>query len=240
LVPHQQLRHRRRRLLCGPVSVLERARADLGNAREADGQQQQQRLRQQPQDALGGQRQQQYNGSTSSSTGPLPGTLLSSAEHEGGITTAVSRSDGGSGDGSSTYYHVRVTGPPGARLVLHWGVDDWRLPPAGCIPPGSEQAGDRAVRTPFTSGAAASAAAAAIVDDGDGSDGDGEAAAEEAAVAAAVAPASVSLAFPAAECPERLVFVVHDVASDAWLRDHSADFSLPLRCVGWLFVSHVF
>lgn len=39
----------------------------------------------------------------------------------------------------------------------------------------------------------------------------------------------VQLAFPEADCPERLVFVVHDVERDEWIRDHSANFSLPLR-----------
>jgi hypothetical protein len=121
---------------------------------------------------------------------PLPGTQLSFASYDSGLTSEVTRCD--SGD-----YHVRVTGPPGAALVLHWGVDNWGLPPGACIPEGSEQAGDRAVRTAFAPAAGAT---------------------------------GVTLRFPEAVCPERLVFVVHDTAGDVWIRDHSANFSLPLRC----------
>jgi hypothetical protein len=44
----------------------------------------------------------------------------------------------------------------------------------------------------------------------------------------------VTLVFPEAVCPERLVFVVHQLESDAWVRDHGANFSLQLRspCLG--------
>jgi hypothetical protein len=120
---------------------------------------------------------------------PLPGQQLSFSRFDSGLTAEVTRCDAGD-------YHVRVTGPPGAGYVLHWGVDNWQLPPAGAIPPGSEQAGDRAVRTAF---------------------------------APAAGGAAVTLALAEAACPERLVFVVHDVAEDVWIRDHSANFSLPLR-----------
>lgn len=76
------------------------------------------------------------------------------------------------------------------------GCNNWELPPASCIPPSSQQAGDRAVRTPFTP-----------TPDG----------------------AAVTLRLPEASCPERLVFVVHDTEGDVWIRDHSNNFSLPLR-----------
>ena len=45
----------------------------------------------------------------------------------------------------------------------------------------------------------------------------------------AAGAAAVTLTFPESLCPERLVFVVHDTGSDEWIRDHSANFSLPLR-----------
>jgi hypothetical protein len=122
----------------------------------------------------------------------LPGQQLSVSAYDSALSSEVTRCEAGT-------YHVRVTGPPGASFVLHWGCNNWELPPAGAIPAGSQQAGDRAVRTPFDSYAGASA---------------------------------VTLAFPEALCPERMVFVVHDTASDTWIRDHSANFSLPLRC-GW-------
>jgi hypothetical protein len=121
---------------------------------------------------------------------PLPGQQLSFTAYDSELSSEVTRCEDG-------VYHVRVTGPPGAALVLHWGCNNWELPPAAAIPPGSEQAGDRAVRTPFDAAAGA---------------------------------AAVTLRLPESVCPERLVFVVHDTESDVWIRDHSANFSLPLRC----------
>lgn len=51
---------------------------------------------------------------------------------------------------------------------------------------------------------------------------------------AAGTPWCVTLVFPEPICPERLVFVVHQLESDAWVRDHGANFSLQLRspCLG--------
>jgi hypothetical protein len=47
-------------------------------------------------------------------------------------------------------------------------------------------------------------------------------------------PWCVTLVFPEAICPERFVFVLHQLESDAWVRDHGANFSLQLRspCLG--------
>jgi len=128
---------------------------------------------------------------------PLPGQQLSFTTYDSGLSSEVTRCDDG-------VYHVRVTGPAGASLVLHWGCNNWELPPAAAIPEGSQQAGDRAVRTKFDAAAGLSA---------------------------------VTLTLPEPVCPERLVFVVHDTEGDVWIRDHSANFSLPLRWVGgWVLV----
>lgn len=99
------------------------------------------------------------------------------------------------------------------------------------------QHGDRAVRTPFAplvapappleASAPLPTAAAAL-------------AAAAAAAAASSADAAVTLAFPAAVCPERLVFVVHvpepgapEGQSGTWVRDHGSNFGMQV-CNGQL------
>lgn len=42
-------------------------------------------------------------------------------------------------------------------------------------------------------------------------------------------PWCVTLVFPEALCPDRIVFVVHQRDHDTWVRDHGANFSLQLR-----------
>ena len=45
-----------------------------------------------------------------------------------------------------------VADHPRPELVMHWAVEDWRLPARGVWPPGTVQAGDGAVQTPFKGG----------------------------------------------------------------------------------------
>ena len=45
-----------------------------------------------------------------------------------------------------------VADHPRPELVMHWAVEDWRLPARGVWPPGTVQAGDGAVQTPFQGG----------------------------------------------------------------------------------------
>jgi hypothetical protein len=118
------------------------------------------------------------------------------------------------------------------------------------------QHGERAVRTPFSplgfmpvlptpseQQQQTETLAAAVATD---ADAETPPDADSAAAAAAVEPVQlyngvtsgspwcVTLVFPEVMCPERLVFVVHQLESDAWVRDHGANFSLQLRspCLG--------
>lgn len=150
---------------------------------------------------------------------PLPGQQLSLAAYDGGFSSEVTRCASGA-------YHVRITCPTESPLVLHWGCNNWQLPPASCIPPSSQQAGDRAVRTPFEICSTGAAGAESPSAESPG------AVSPEPVSPDHVSPGAVSavtLSFPEEVCPERLVFVIHDTGADLWIRDHSANFSLPLR-----------
>ncbi len=51
------------------------------------------------------------------------------------------------------HLQVKVTAArPRPGLVLHWAVDEWELPPEVALPPGTLQAGEGAVQTPFQGG----------------------------------------------------------------------------------------
>lgn len=44
--------------------------------------------------------------------------------------------------------HITASRP---NLILHWAVDDWKLPPQSSWPPGTNQVDDKAVQTPICS-----------------------------------------------------------------------------------------
>jgi hypothetical protein len=84
----------------------------------------------------------------------LPGQQLSAATFDCGVSVTISRSDApaGSQDGADvadddaaaapvSAYYVRVCLPAdfGRDCVLHWGVENWELPPKAAQPPGSEE-----------------------------------------------------------------------------------------------------
>ncbi|GAB4813755.1 hypothetical protein N2152v2_000801 [Parachlorella kessleri] len=71
--------------------------------------------------------------------------VLSYTHHEAGLSTVV-------GKGSGSYLVEVVADHPRPELVMHWAVEDWRLPARGVWPPGTVQAGDGAVQTPFQGG----------------------------------------------------------------------------------------
>ncbi|WIA21598.1 hypothetical protein OEZ85_000786 [Tetradesmus obliquus] len=117
-------------------------------------------------------------------------------------------------------------------------------------PPHSEQHGERAVRTPFSplgfmpvlpdapeqqqQQQQTAAPTATATDTPHDASSTAAAAVELYPGVAAGTPWCVTLVFPERICPERLVFVVHQLESDAWVRDHGANFSLQLRspCLG--------
>lgn len=90
------------------------------------------RARLAPRDVLGGG----CDGSGSESDGDL----VSQAPPASSGTRHTTVAGGVSSDAGAVYY-VRVLVPPelGKDCVLHWGVDNWRVPPVSCLPPGSKQ-----------------------------------------------------------------------------------------------------
>lgn len=98
----------------------------------------------------------------------IPGQQLSSTTFDCGVSVTISRSEAaaapaaadssydqaGSSIGSMDaaqdsapggLYYVRVSLPPefGRDCILHWGVENWQMPPTACRPPNSKQVRDR-------------------------------------------------------------------------------------------------
>jgi len=98
----------------------------------------------------------------------IPGQQLSSTTFDCGVSVTISRSEAAAAPAaadssfdqavSSTgsmdtaqdsapggLYYVRVSLPPefGRDCILHWGVENWQMPPTACRPPNSKQVRDR-------------------------------------------------------------------------------------------------
>ncbi|PSC73883.1 ABC transporter A family member 2 isoform B [Micractinium conductrix] len=115
--------------------------------------------------------------------------LSRSVNDDAGISMRVVRR----GADASQSYVVEVTShEPRPNAVLHWAVDDWVLPARELWPPGTNQAGDKAVQTPL----------------GDGG-------------------TRLLFNFPAAACPQRLVFVIKD--GEKWSNSGGGDFVAHLK-----------
>eukprot|EP00200_Dunaliella_tertiolecta_P010550 CAMPEP_0202370036 /NCGR_PEP_ID=MMETSP1127-20130417/1744_1 /ASSEMBLY_ACC=CAM_ASM_000462 /TAXON_ID=3047 /ORGANISM="Dunaliella tertiolecta, Strain CCMP1320" /LENGTH=1145 /DNA_ID=CAMNT_0048965873 /DNA_START=13 /DNA_END=3450 /DNA_ORIENTATION=- len=67
--------------------------------------------------------------------------VLRSTSHDAGLHVEVAKA----GD----KYEVVLTPQPSRPMLLHWGVDNWNVPPQSLWPQGTQQAGDKACQTPF-------------------------------------------------------------------------------------------
>ncbi|EFN54548.1 hypothetical protein CHLNCDRAFT_135335 [Chlorella variabilis] len=79
--------------------------------------------------------------------------LSTSRFDDAGITMHVVKRTQQGASGPAVSYCVEVASDqPRPQLVLHWAVNDWALPAQDCWPPGTNQAGDKAVQTALSDG----------------------------------------------------------------------------------------
>ena len=150
----------------------------------------------------------------------------------------------------SCYLQVTVSADqPRPGLLLHWAVDDWDLPAAQLLPPGSVQCGS-AVQTPFLEGRSITFTFPKVkwawptspglltlvlghlrrTIQTCSSDTSLLLQQQHFSSAAYVAPCCPLLPALQAVCPSKLVFVLKDGL--AWINDDGSDFMVQLKSQG--------